>query len=296
MTAADDIREFLTTRRARLTPQQAGLPDFGGRRRVPGLRREEVALLAGMSTEYYVRLERGHATGFSEAVLDGVARALQLDDVEQAHLNALVRSASEGSRPARTRSAPTHGQVRANVQQTIDAMSTVPVYVQNGRLDSVATNQLGRVLFSEMFLEDRIPVNAARFGFLDPRAQTFYRDWESAVTQMVPVLRREAGLNPPAHRSGWRALHAQRALSEAVVVARRARAPHRGEEHPSSARRRSGPDFRDAGYHLGARSPDADLLGGGRLAVARALAAVGEPGRDGCEAARGVAGSQSPTY
>ena len=179
-----------------MTPQQAGLPDFGGRRRVPGLRREEVALLAGMSTEYYVRLERGHATGFSEAVLDGVARALQLDEVEQAHLSALVRSASEGSRPARRRPAPARGHVRANVQQTIDAMSTVPVYVQNGRLDAVASNQLGRALFSEMFLDERIPMNAARFGFLDPRAQTFYRDWESAVTQMVPVLRREAGLNP----------------------------------------------------------------------------------------------------
>src|SRR6478735_8179028 len=95
----NDIREFLTSRRERLTPQQAGLPDFGGRRRVKGLRREEVALLAGMSTEYYVRLERGNGAGVSEAILDSISRALQLDEAEHAPLR--PRPGSQPRRPAR---------------------------------------------------------------------------------------------------------------------------------------------------------------------------------------------------
>ena len=190
-----ELRDFLTSRRARLTPQQAGLPDFGGRRRVPGLRREEVAVLAGMSTEYYVRLERGNAAGFSESVLDGVSRALQLDDAERAHLYNLVRAANVGTRsPVR---APTRAtRMREGLQQTIDAMTTVPVFVQNGRLDAVATNPLGHALFSEMFADPRRPMNAARFVFLDPRAQQFYSDWDGNTRQMVAMLRREAGRNP----------------------------------------------------------------------------------------------------
>jgi hypothetical protein len=196
MDASADIRDFLVTRRARLTPLQAGLPDYGGRRRVPGLRREEVALLAGMSTEYYVRLERGNAAGFSDNVLDGVCRALQLDDAERAHLRDLVRVANVGTIPQQKRPVQRRAQVRASVQQTIDAMSTVPVFVQNGRLDAVATNQLGQALFSEMFLDLRRPMNAARFVFLDARAQTFYSDWEGNTRQIVALLRREASRNP----------------------------------------------------------------------------------------------------
>jgi transcriptional regulator with XRE-family HTH domain len=196
MDASNDIRDFLTSRRARLTPQQTGLPDFGGRRRVPGLRREEVALLAGISTEYYVRLERGNAVGFSEAVLEGVSRALQLDDTERSHLYDLVRAANVGSRPLQKGPAQRKTQVRPGLQQTIDAMSTVPVFVQNGRLDAVATNQLGQALFSEMFVDPRRPMNAARFVFLDARAQAFYRDWDGNARQIVAILRREAGRNP----------------------------------------------------------------------------------------------------
>jgi len=190
----DDIREFLTTRRDRLTPHDAGLPDFGGRRRVKGLRREEVALLAGMSTEYYTRLERGNAAGVSESVLDGISRALQLDEAEHAHLHDLVRTANAGAHPQRRRPSRAQ-QLSAGLQQTIDAMSTVPVFVQNGRLDAVATNLLGRALFSEMFNGSR-PMNAARFVFLDPKAQTFYQDWESNTRQIVAILRAEAGRSP----------------------------------------------------------------------------------------------------
>lgn len=195
MEAHDDISEFLTSRRARLSPSQAGLPDYGGRRRVPGLRREEVALLAGMSSEYYKRLERGNAAGVSEAVIDGISRALQLDEAEHSHLYDLVRTANAGAHPQRRRPTRTT-QLTAGMQQTIDAMSTVPVFIQNGRLDAVATNRLGRALFSEMLDEARPPVNAARFVFLDPRAQTFYQDWEANARQIVAIFRAEAGRSP----------------------------------------------------------------------------------------------------
>ncbi len=191
------LSEFLTTRRAKLTPADIGLPDFGGRRRVPGLRREEVALVAGMSAEYYKRLERGNAAGVSEAVIDGVSRALQLDDAEHAHLHDLIRAANAGAHPRPRRSPTRRSSLTPALQQTIDAMSTVPVFVQNGRLDAVATNQLGRALFSEM-LEggDGASANAARFIFLDPRAQTFYREWDAQTRQIVAVLRAEAGRSP----------------------------------------------------------------------------------------------------
>jgi len=192
----DDIGEFLTSRRAKLTPQEAGLPDFGGRRRVPGLRREEVALLAGMSSEYYKRLERGNANGVSDSVLDGISRALRLDDAEHAHLYALVRAATAASHPQKRRPARKQ-QLTSSVRQTIDAMSTVPVFVQNARLDAVATNRLGRALFSVMFDEESPqPVNGGRFVFLDPRAHEFYQDWEANARQIVAILRAEAGRSP----------------------------------------------------------------------------------------------------
>lgn len=196
MDSTEEIREFLTSRRARLTPQQAGIPDFGGRRRVPGLRREEVAMLAGMSAEYYKRLERGNAVGVSEGVLDGIARALQLDEPEHSYLQDLVRAANVGLRATRTRRGSRTPQLRASMRQTIDAMSTVPVFVQNGRLDAIATNHLGHALFADMLDGQTEPVNAARFTFLDPHAQTFYRDWEANARQLVAVLRAEAGRAP----------------------------------------------------------------------------------------------------
>ncbi len=196
MSTRDAIREFLTTRRAKLTPDMVGLPDFGGRRRVPGLRREEVALMAGMSAEYYKRLERGNATGVSEAVINGVSRALQLDDAEHAHLRDLIRAANAGVHPPQRQHPVCKEHLTPGMRQTIDAMSTVPVYVQNGRLDAVATNVLGRALFSELLDDAEPPANAARFIFLDPRAQTFYRDWEAQTRQIVAMLRAEVGRSP----------------------------------------------------------------------------------------------------
>ncbi|GGM40726.1 transcriptional regulator [Microbacterium saperdae] len=196
MDTRNDIREFLTTRRARLTLDDVDLPDFGGRRRVPGLRREEVALLAGMSVEYYVRLERGNATGVSESVLDGISRALRLDDAERTHLHDLVRAANQGAHPNRRRPRTTTAQIRPGMQQLLDAMQTVPAFVQNGRLDILAINRLGQAVFSEMFVQPQRPANFGRFVFLDSRAPQYYRDWDDAAQQTVALLRAEAGRSP----------------------------------------------------------------------------------------------------
>jgi transcriptional regulator with XRE-family HTH domain len=187
------MREFLTSRRAKITPEQAGLRTFGGTRRVPGLRREEVALLAGVSVDYYTRLERGSATGVSESVLESLARALQLDDAERAHLFDLARAASAMPR-RRRRAAPQ--QVRPSVQRILDAVTAAPALVRNGRMDILAANRLGRAFYSQHFDSPHGPANSARFIFLDPRAPDFYVDWEQVATDAVAVLRSEAGRDP----------------------------------------------------------------------------------------------------
>jgi transcriptional regulator with XRE-family HTH domain len=149
-----EIREFLSTRRARITPEQAGLPAYGGNRRVKGLRREEVAMLAGVSVDYYVRMERGGLAGASESVLDALADALRLDEAERTHLYALAReSGARGTQ--RRRIAPT--SVRPGVQQMLDAMTDAPAWVRNGRHDIVAMNQLARALYSPVLAEPRTP-------------------------------------------------------------------------------------------------------------------------------------------
>jgi transcriptional regulator with XRE-family HTH domain len=188
------IREFLSTRRARISPEQAGLPVYGGdRRRVSGLRREEVALLAGISSEYYTRLERGNATGVSGSVIDGIAHALQLDEAERAHLLHLLRTAST-TRPPRRR--PTPQRVRPGVQRVLDSMSGTPAFVLNGRLDILAANELGLALYSPIYADPVRPPNNARFIFLDPHATEFFRDWDKAANDTVALLRAEAGRDP----------------------------------------------------------------------------------------------------
>ena len=187
------IREFLTTRRARITPQQAGLPVYGsGRRRVIGLRREEAALLAGVSIEYYIRLERGTATGVSEGVIDGVTHALQLDDAERAHLVDLLRTAGPVGPPRRR---VARQQVRSTVQRVLDSMFGTPAFVLNGRHDVLGANALGRALFSPMYADPAGP-NSARFTFLDPSAIEFFREWEKVANDVVALLRAEAGRDP----------------------------------------------------------------------------------------------------
>jgi transcriptional regulator with XRE-family HTH domain len=191
--ATNDIREFLISRRARITPDQAGLPAYGTKRRVTGLRREEVAMLAGISVEYYTRLERGNANGVSEDVLEGIARALQLDEAERAHLLDLVRTAGS-SRPTRRR--PTQERIRPTVQRILDSVTMLPAYVRNGRLDILTANQLGTALYSEVFTDPVRPANMARFIFLNPRAVEFFSDWESVANDAVAILRAEAGRDP----------------------------------------------------------------------------------------------------
>jgi len=189
--ATNDIAEFLTTRRAKVTPEQAGLPSYG-KRRVPGLRREEVASLAGMSVEYYKRLERGNVAGVSELVLEGLARALQLDDAERAHLFDLARAASP---VASKRSRPIKQRIRPVVQQILDQLAA-PAVVRNARLDQIGANALGRALYAPMFDSREEPANSARFTFLDPAAVDFYPDWPRLATELVAHLRSEAGANP----------------------------------------------------------------------------------------------------
>jgi transcriptional regulator with XRE-family HTH domain len=186
-----EIREFLGTRRARVTPEQAGLPSYGGeRRRVAGLRREEVALLAGISSEYYTRLERGNATGVSESVIDGIAQALQLDEAERIHLVDLLRGAGT-TRPPRRR--PAQQRVRPAVQRVLDSMAGTPAFILNGRGDILAANPLGRALFSPVYADPARPPNNARFVFLDPRATEFFREWDKVAGDTVAMLRAEAG-------------------------------------------------------------------------------------------------------
>jgi transcriptional regulator with XRE-family HTH domain len=191
--ATSEMREFLTTRRARITPDQAGLRTFGGTRRVPGLRREEVALLAGVSVDYYTRLERGNAGGASESVLDALARALQLDDVERTHLFDLARAAHGSG--ARRRPRPQQ-RIRPSVQLLLDAMAGAPAFVRNGRLDLLGANRLGRALYAQHLDSPHGPPNSARFVFLDERAPTFYVDWEQVANDVVAVLRAAAGRDP----------------------------------------------------------------------------------------------------
>jgi transcriptional regulator with XRE-family HTH domain len=201
MDSRNEIRDFLISRRARITPEQAGLPVYGGNRRVTGLRREEVALLAGVSVDYYIRLERGNARGVSDSVLENLVRALRLDEAERAHLYDLVRAANTGARAPR----PARQQVRPAVQRLLDAMTMAPAYVRNGRLDILAANRLGRAVFAPIFDSPAKPANMARFIFLDPAAPEFYHGWDRHASDTVALLRAEAGRSP-----------ADRALSDLI--------------------------------------------------------------------------------
>lgn len=188
-----EIRDFLTSRRGRITPEQAGLKVFGARR-VPGLRREEVATLAGLSVDYYNRMERGNLSGASDSVLDALADALQLDEAERAHLLNLA-GASQPS-PRRRRSSPTQ-TVRPSVQWMLDSMTASAVFAENGRLDALGANRLGRALYPALFgPARRQPANWARFVFLAPEAREFYGDWDRSAKDCVAILRAEAGRNP----------------------------------------------------------------------------------------------------
>jgi transcriptional regulator with XRE-family HTH domain len=187
-----EAREFLTTRRARITPDVAGLPAFGGNRRVPGLRREEVALLSGMSVDYYTRLERGDLSGVSDTVLQSLARALQLDDAETAHLHDLARAANAS--PVARKARQTTTSVRPSIQRLLDAITDAPAIIRNGYCDFITANRLGRALYSPVFAEPA--PNSARFAFFNPAAHDFYLDWDKVTQEFVAAMRGDAGRNP----------------------------------------------------------------------------------------------------
>lgn len=189
-----EVREFLTSRRARITPGQVGLPE-GGNRRVAGLRRSEVATLAGVSVEYYTKLERGSIRGASPEVLDALARALRLDEAERAHLFDVAHAASPVARPPRRRS-PRSWRPHRSLQWTLDAVTSGPAFVRNGRMDLLATNILARAFYCDTFDMPGQPPNIARFTFLDERADQFYPDWEMFADVTVAILRTEAGRDP----------------------------------------------------------------------------------------------------
>jgi transcriptional regulator with XRE-family HTH domain len=192
MDARHEIREFLTSRRAKLQAADVGLPDYGARR-VPGLRREEVAVLAGVSVPYYSRLERGDLAGASDSVLDALARALRLDDAERVHLIDLARAVQP--LPPQPRRRHAKDAVRPSVQHVLDAITGAAALLLNDRHDILAANALSRALFLELLDRTERP-NFARFIFLDPRARDFYLDWNSVARDVAAALRATAGRTP----------------------------------------------------------------------------------------------------
>lgn len=228
-----DVREFLTTRRARVTPEQVGL-SVTGRRRVPGLRRSEVAALAGVSVEYYARLERGQIRGASGAVLDAIANALQLDDTERAHLYDLARAVDgiPASGRSRRRTA-SRGTARLSLQWTLEAISDAVAFVRNPQQDLLATNALGRAFYSPVIGEGGRTPNLARFQFLDAASRDFYPDWDLFAEMCVSIIRAEAGRDP--HDRGLQDLVGE--LSTQSETFRRLWADHNVRTHGAGTKR-----------------------------------------------------------
>lgn len=191
----DDVHEFLKSRRSRIKPEAAGITTGHGLRRVAGLRRDEVALLAGVSVEYYARLERGDLHGVSDSVLNAIADALKFDEAERAHLFDLAAAAGPISRKARPH---TLKSVRPIVQQILMATET-PAYARNYRFDLLDASPLGRLVFTELFAGEMRPPNLARYMFLDPAARSFFIDWESVASETVAALRTEKGRRSDDH-------------------------------------------------------------------------------------------------
>lgn len=192
-----DIREFLISRRAKITPDRVGLHELEGDvRRVPGLRREEVARLAGVSVDYYTQLERGDLDRASDSVLNAIAHALQLDHAERAHLFDLARPG------ATIRGPRSLGEVRPSVQRTLDAFTGGMALIRNRSWDYLAANPLGAAVYREIFDGTTGPPNQVRYVFLDDRARRFYDDWHAVAHDTVRILRAEAGRDPEDGRPG----------------------------------------------------------------------------------------------
>lgn len=191
-----EVREFLMSRRAKVTPERAGLPSIG-HRRVPGLRRSEVASLAGVSVEYYSKLERGAIGGASASVLEALARALMLNDTERGHLFDLARAADGIPTSGRHRRPATAARPpRESLQWALDSIKDSVAFVRNEVQDLLAVNELGRAFYSPVIGGGgRVP-NLARFQFLDPASRDFYPDWELFAQMCVAIIRTQAGRDP----------------------------------------------------------------------------------------------------
>jgi transcriptional regulator with XRE-family HTH domain len=192
MNQRDEVGDFLRTRRGRISPERAGILP-GSRRRVPGLRREEVAMLAGVSVEYYARMERGDLHGVSDDVLERLARTLHLDEAETDHLYALAAAANP--QPGRRRRKKAEQPFRPSLQRFIDAIA-MPVWVRDRRMDLVAANATGRALYAPLLQDPASRGNTARYTFFSPGSRIFFPDWEESATNIVASLRTYAGQNP----------------------------------------------------------------------------------------------------
>ncbi|MET7290031.1 helix-turn-helix transcriptional regulator [Streptomyces sp. NPDC005573] len=186
-----ELSEFLRSRRARLKPEDVGLPDFGRHRRVPGLRREELAQLAGVSVAYYTRLEQGNGRNVSAEVLDSIARALRLTDAEHAHLTHLAKPKAHKKKPAARQP-----QTRQALLHLLDAMETVPAYVVGRRSDILAWNRTAAALFGDWAELPAAERNWARLVFLRPEYRELFVDWEQKAIDIVCALRMDAGCYP----------------------------------------------------------------------------------------------------
>ncbi|VXC48021.1 helix-turn-helix transcriptional regulator [Nocardioides sp. AX2bis] len=231
-----EVSEFLTTRRARLTPEQVGLPSTGTRR-VPGLRRSEVATLAGLSVEYYARLERGQVAGASSSVLDALVRALQLDDTERAHLLDLARAAdgipTSGRQRRRPAGAAGRPASRLSLQWALEAITDGVAFIRDPHQNLLATNALGKAFYSPVIGDGgRVP-NLARFQFLDEASRDFYPDWDLFAEMCVGIMRTEAGRDP--HDRGLQDLVGE--LSTHSETFRRLWAAHDVRTHGAGTKR-----------------------------------------------------------
>ena len=276
-----EVREFLTTRRAKLSPSDAGLPDIG-QRRVPGLRRAEVAILAGVSVEYYSKLERGQIAGASASVLNSLASALRLDDTERARLFDLARAADGVPTSGRARRRPA-AQIasRPSLHWALEAITDGIAVVTNSRLDVLATNALGRVFYKPIIGDGGRTPNLARFQFLDPAAHDFYPDWDRFAHMCVANMRTQAGRDP--HDRALQDLVGE--LSTQSETFRRW-AAHDVRTHGTGTKRFHHPDvgeldprLRGTGHHRRAGHPHARVLGRTRIAVSGKATAARIPRR-----------------
>ena len=238
MDSKTEVREFLISRRAKLSPADVGLPDVG-RRRVPGLRRGEVATLAGVSIEYYAKLERGQIAGASSSVLEAIAQALRLDDTERAHLFDLARTADgipTSGRPRRRASKPVAS--RPSLHWALEAITEGVAFVRNQQQDLLATNALGGVFYSPLIGDGGRTPNLARFQFLDPASRDFYPDWDLFAHMCVSIMRAEAGRDP--HDRGLQDLVGE--LSTQSETFRRLWGTHDVRTHGTGTKRFHHPD------------------------------------------------------